>query len=180
MCCLQTCRRAPPFSGVPPALTSPFHPPVPWLCSGDRGCDRRVSPALLMLKDLKRCSVASRDGTASGPRANSRLQDTLWDPTGLELEMEPRVGRLGASHEEDEGLKKPGWGVVGSGDGQEDALTCPSCSWMSLSWLKERRRQGTSRTVSLNVTACVFSWVPPCGLKRSSDAFRGLLPSSLL
>lgn len=102
-----------------------------------------------MLKDLKRCSVASWDGTASGPRANSRLQDTLWDPTGLELEMEPRVGRLGASHKEDEGLKKPGWGVVGSDDGQEDALTCPSCSWMSLSWLKGRRRQG-------DITHCVL------------------------
>lgn len=57
--------------------------------------------------------------------------------------MEPRVGSLGASHEEDEGLKEPGWGMVGSDDCQEDALMCPSCSWMSLSWLKERRRQGT-------------------------------------
>lgn len=54
------------------------------------------------------------------------------DHTRLELEVEPRVGRWSSSSK-DEGLEEPGWDVVGTGDGQADALICPSYFWISLS-----------------------------------------------
>lgn len=45
--------------------------------------------------------------------------------------QEPRVGELGSSSEEDEGLKDPfKWILCFI---RVDALTCPSYSWMSMS-----------------------------------------------